>query len=53
MGILSFSSIMLANFREEVRITIPAMVETLKDSSLGVRMGAIEGISRLAVQSTC
>jgi len=41
----------VAEFREDVRITIPAIEEHLKDSDSYVRIAAIEGLSRLAAQS--
>jgi len=43
----------VAKFREDVRITIPAIAERLKDSDPDVRLAAIEGVSRLAPQGMC
>jgi len=43
-------SIIVAEFREDVRIVIPAVVEHLKDSDWYVRNAAIELLSRLAAQ---
>jgi len=40
----------VAEFREDVRTTIPAIVEHLKDSDWYVRNAAIELLSRLAAQ---
>ena len=40
----------VAESREDVRITIPAIVEYLKDSDWYVRNVAIELLSRLAAQ---
>jgi len=40
----------IAEFREDVRVTIPAIAECLKDSDWYVRKAAIEVLSRLAVQ---
>jgi len=40
----------VAEFREDVRITIPAIVEHLKDPDWYVRDVAIELLSRLAMQ---
>jgi len=37
-------------FRVDVRITIPTIVECLKDSGSHVRSAAIEHLSRLAAQ---
>jgi len=47
------SSMFIAEFREDVRITIPAIVEGLNVSDWYVRLAAIEGVSRLAVQGMC
>ena len=46
-------SMLVAEFREEVRIAIPAIAEHLKDSDSGVRKAASEGVSRLAAQGMC
>jgi len=46
-------SIIVAEFREDVRIVIPAVVEHLKDSDWYVRKAAIKLLSRMAVQGTC
>ena len=43
----------VAEFQEDVRITIPAIAEGLKDSHSHVRSAAIELLSRLAVQGMC
>jgi len=43
----------VAEFREDVRITIPAIVECLKDSDSHVCLAAIEVLSRLAAQGMC
>jgi len=43
----------LAEFREDIRITIPAIAEHLKDSHSNVREAAIEFLSRLAAQGMC
>jgi len=42
--------VFVAEFREEVQITIPAIAERLKDSDSDVRKAAIELLSRLAAQ---
>jgi len=47
------SSTFVAEFREDVRITIPAIADGLKDSDLDVRSAAIEILSGLAVQGMC
>ena len=47
------SSMFVAEFREDVRITIPAIAERLKDSDRYVRSAAIELLSRLAAQGMC
>jgi len=44
------SNTFVAEFREEVQITIPAIAERLKDSDSDVRKAAIELLSRLAAQ---
>ena len=46
-------SMFVAEFREDVRIIIPAIVERLKDSNPYVRKAAIKGVSRLAAQGMC
>jgi len=38
----------LAEFRDDIRITIPAIVEGMKDSNQYLRNAAIELLSRLA-----
>jgi len=43
----------VAEFREDVWITIPTIAEHLKDSDSGVRKAASEGVSRLAAQGMC
>ena len=43
----------VAEFQEDVRITIPAIAEHLKNSHSGIRKAAIEGVSRLAEQGMC
>jgi len=43
----------VAKFREDVRITIPAITERLKASDRYVRSAAIEILSGLAVQGMC
>jgi len=40
----------VAEFREDIRITIPAIADNLKDSDWYVRSAAIELLSRLAAQ---
>jgi len=45
-----FSSTLVAEFREDVRIAIPAIAERLKISDRYVRKAAIEVLSRLAAQ---
>jgi len=42
-----------AEFREDVRITIPAIVGRLKDFDSDVRKAAIEGLSTLAALGMC
>jgi len=42
----------VAEFREDVLITIPAITERLKDSHDNIRKAAIELLSRLAAQGT-
>jgi len=44
------SSIFVAEFKEEVRTTIPATVECLRDSDSDVREAAIELLSMLAAR---
>ena len=46
-------SMLVAEFREEVRIAIPAIAEHLKDSDMYVRKTVIEGVSMLAAQGMC
>jgi len=41
---------LVAEFREDVWITVPAIAECLKDSHSDVRSAAIEVFSRLAAQ---
>jgi len=48
-----FLSMFVAKFREDVRITIPAIAERLKASDRYVRSAAIEILSGLAVQGMC
>jgi len=43
----------VAEFREDIRITISAIVDGLKDSYSNVRSTAIEVLSRLAAQGMC
>jgi len=43
----------VAEFREDIRVTIPAIAECLEDSDSDARKAAIEGLSALAVQGTC
>jgi len=43
----------VAEFREDVRITISAIAECLKDSHSDVRSAAIAALSRLAAQGMC
>jgi len=45
--------VFVAEFQEDVRITIPAIAERLKDSRSDVRKAAIEVLSRLAAQGMC
>ena len=47
------SSVFIAEFREDVRITIPAIAEHLKDSDSYVCKAAIEGLSILVTQRMC
>src|SRR5712672_3150998 len=47
------SSIFVAEFREDVRIAIPAIAEGLKDSHSHVRSAAIELLPWLAAESMC
>jgi len=48
-----YSSMFVAEFREEVRIAIPTIAELLKDSDWYVRETAIKLLSRLAAQGRC
>jgi len=43
----------IAEFREDVRITIPATVEHLKDSDWHVRNAAITLFSRMTAHGMC
>jgi len=43
----------VAEFREEVRIAIPAIAERLKDSDSDVRKAAIGTLSMLAAEGMC
>jgi len=43
----------VAEFREDVRIIIPAIAECLRDSRWYVRMAAIELLSKLVAQGMC
>jgi len=43
----------VAEFREDVRIAIPAILEHLKDPDWYVRDAAIELLSTLATQGMC
>jgi len=43
----------VAEFREEIRMTIPAIAEHLTDSKWDVRPAAIELLSRLVAQGLC
>ena len=43
----------VAEFREDVRIAIPAIAEGLKGPDSDVRKTAIELLSRLAAQGMC
>jgi len=45
--------VFVAEFLEDVRIAIPAIVKYLKDSHSDVREAAIEGVLRLAAQGMC
>jgi len=47
------SSIFVAEFREDVRVTISAIAEHLKGSDSHVRSAAVEVLSRLAAQGMC
>ena len=40
----------VAEFREDIQFTIPAIAEGVKDSDSGVRVASIKGLSRLAAQ---
>jgi len=44
---------LVAEFREEVRIAIPSIAEHLKDSDSDVRKAAIKLVSGLAAQGMC
>ena len=44
---------LVAEFKEDVRITIPAVVEHLKDSDWHVRNAATELLLRMAAQGMC
>jgi len=46
------SSIFVAEFRKDIRVTIPVIAERLKHSNWSVREAAIEFLSRLAAQGT-
>jgi len=46
-------SMLVAEFREEVRIAIPSIAEHLKDSDSDVRKAAIKLVSGLAAQGMC
>ena len=48
-----FVTLFVAEFREDVRITIPAIAERLKDSDSYVRKAVIGLLSRLAAQGMC
>ena len=43
----------VAEFREGIRMATPGIVECLKDSDSLVRQAAIEGLSSLAVHRMC
>jgi hypothetical protein len=43
----------VAEFREDVRIIIPTISERVEDSDFDVRMVATEGVWKLAVQGMC
>ena len=47
------SSMFVAEFREDVRITIPAITERLKDSDSDVRKAVIGLLSKLTAQGMC
>jgi hypothetical protein len=47
------SSMIVAEFREDVRIIIPTISERVEDSDFDVRMVATEGVWKLAVQGMC
>jgi len=47
------SSVFVAEFREDIPITIPALMEHLTDSKPDVRRAAMELLSRLAAQGLC
>jgi len=44
---------LVAEFREDIRIAIPAITEHLKDSDSDIREAAIELLSKLAAQGRC
>jgi len=48
-----YSNLFVAEFRGDVRTTIPSIVECVKDSDSDVREAAIELLSRLAAQGVC
>jgi len=48
-----YSSMFVAEFREDVRAIIPAIAEHLKDSVFHVRKAAIKGLTRLAMRGMC
>jgi len=50
---LGCSSRFVAEFREDVRIAIPAIVESMKDSGPDVRKAIIKEVSGLAAQGMC
>ena len=43
----------VAEFRGDIRITIPAILDRLKDSDSAVRKAAIKGVLRLAAHGVC
>jgi len=48
-----YSRMFVAEFREDLRIAIPAIAKRLKDSHPGFRLGAINLLSRLGAQGMC
>jgi len=48
-----YSSRIVAEFQEDVWITIPVVAERLKDTHWYVRKAAIEVLSRLAARGMC